>query len=259
MPEKSYGECGVKGVVIAAGRGSRFQETRESKPLCPVLGRALIEWVILSARQAGLRDFVVVTGYAREKVEPYLRDLALREGITASFVFNDEWEKENGLSVAKAENLAGDKFALLMSDHIFDPDILARLMAQPVGQDETILAVDTNVTDHPSVDLDDVTKVMVEDGKILAIGKTIEAYNAFDTGMFLGTSALFRALEESRRRGDFSLSGGMRILMESRKARVMDVGRSFWIDVDDERAREKAEALLAARGASLPASGNRKS
>ncbi|MEN6312251.1 MAG: NTP transferase domain-containing protein [Acidobacteriota bacterium] len=248
----------MKGVVIAAGRGSRFRETRESKPLCPVLGRALIEWVVLSARQAGIRDFVVVTGYAREKVEPYLADLARREGITVSFVFNDEWEKENGLSVAKAEPLAGDKFALMMSDHIFDPDILALLMTQPVAKDETILAVDANVAGHPSVDLDDVTKVMVEDGKILAIGKTIEAYNAFDTGMFLGTTGLFRALAESRKRGDFSLSGGMRVLMEGRKALAMDVGRGFWIDVDDERAREKAEALLAARGASGPPEGKRR-
>ncbi len=249
----------MKGVVIAAGRGSRFRETRESKPLCPVLGRPLIEWVIMAAREAGIRDFVVVTGYAREKVEPHLAGLAREAGITVSFVFNDEWEKENGLSVAKAEALAGDRFALLMSDHIFDPSTLVRLMAQPVEDDEAILAVDGNVADHPSVDIDDVTKVRVEDGRILAIGKTIEAYNAFDTGMFLGTPGLFRALEESRKGGDFSLSGGMRVLIERRKARVMDVGRGFWIDVDDEHAREKAEALLAARGGPRPAAGNRKS
>jgi choline kinase len=238
----------LKCVVIAAGRGSRFQGTRESKPLCPVNGRALIEWVILAARQAGIQDFVVVTGYAREKVEPYLAKLSREKEISISFVFNSEWEKENGLSVYKARELAGEKFVLLMSDHIFDPEILVRLMERPIGEDEAILAVDPNVVGHPTVDLEDVTKVQVEDGRIAAIGKTIAAYNAFDTGIFLCTSALFRALEESQKKGDFSLSGGLRMMMERRKAKVMDIGRAFWIDVDDERALERAENLLARLG-----------
>jgi len=242
----------LKCVVIAAGRGSRFQGTRESKPLCPVNGKALIEWVILAARQAGICDFVVVTGYAREKLEPYLARLSRKKKIPISLVFNNEWEKENGLSVSKTRQLAGEKFVLLMSDHIFDPEILVRLMGQPVEKDEIILAVDSNVVDHPSVDLEDVTKVQVVDGRIAAIGKTIAAYNAFDTGIFLCTSVLFQALEESQKKGDYSLSGGLRILVESRKAKVMNIGRSFWIDVDDEQAMERAENLLTRRGGAGP-------
>jgi len=121
-------------------------------------------------------------------------------------------------------------------------------MDRPIGEDEAILAVDPNVVDHPTVEVEDVTKVQVEDGRIAAIGKTIAAYNAFDTGIFLCTSALFRALEESQKKGDFSLSGGLRMMMERRKAKVMDIGRAFWIDVDDERALERAENLLARRG-----------
>lgn len=235
-------------MIIAAGRGSRFQGKRECKPLCPVSNRTLIEWVILAAHEAGIRDFVVVTGYAREKLEPNVEKLAREKKLSLSFVFNSEWEKENGLSVSKARELAGKRFVLLMSDHIFDPKILSRLLTEPLEDDETILAVDFKVKSNPSVDLDDVTKVLVEDGKIAGIGKTIESFNAFDTGIFLCTSALFRALEVSQKRGDFSLSGGLKVLMESRKVKVMDIGDGFWIDVDDENALERAERLLARRG-----------
>ena len=235
-------------MIIAAGRGSRFGERRESKPLCPVNGRPLIEWVILASRQAGLTDFVVVTGYAREKLEAHLADFSRRQKVPIRCVFNEGWEKENGLSVYKAKGRVGEPFALLMSDHIFEAETLARLMDQPLGPDETILAVDSNVRNNPSVDLDDVTKVLVEDGKVAAIGKTIETYNAFDTGMFLCTCAIFQALEESQRRGDFSLSGGLRVLMESRNVKAMDIGTGFWIDIDDEQALERAENLLAERG-----------
>ena len=235
-------------MIIAAGRGSRFGQRRESKPLCPVKGRPLIEWVILASRQAGISDFVVVTGYAREKLEAHLAEFSRRQKVPIRCVYNEGWEKENGLSVYKAKDLAGEPFALLMSDHIFDTENLARLTGHPLGPDETILAVDFNVGNNPSVDLDDVTKVLVEDGRVAAIGKTIETYNAFDTGMFLCTSAIFRALEESQGRGDFSLSGGLRVLMESRNVKAMDIGRGFWIDIDDEQALERAETLLAGRG-----------
>lgn len=237
----------MKCVIIAAGRGSRFQGTRESKPLSPVKNRPLIEWVIGGARQAGLDDFLVVTGYARDKLEPFLEKLAQEMRVSIATLFNDQWEKENGLSVYRAREAAGDKFALLMSDHIFDPAILSRLMAQPLAADETLLAVDSRITGHPTVDLDDVTRVLVEDGRIVKIGKAIATYSAFDTGIFLCTAALFRALEESQRRGDSSLSGGLRVLVESRRARVMDVGDGFWIDVDDESALARAESLLESR------------
>jgi choline kinase len=236
----------LKCLIVAAGMGKRLSGRAESKPLLEVGGRPLIEWVIRGGLQAGVREFVVVTGYARKKVEGHLSALAPERGISVSFVRNDEWEKENGLSVFKARNEAGDKFILSMSDHIFDPEILRDLAEQPIRADETILAVDACVRDNAYVDLEDVTKVRVEDGRISAIGKDIEDYNAFDTGLFLGTPALFAALEESQKQGDFTLSGGMKVLAAKGKARVMDIGGRFWIDVDDEKAMEKAEGLLKA-------------
>ena len=235
-------------LIIAAGRGSRLAGRVESKPLLEIAGRALIDRVIGAGVQAGIRDYVVVTGYAGDLVERHLEDLARSEGLVIRTVRNDEWEKENGLSVFKARDLLGDRFVLSMSDHLFDPGILRDLAGQPVGDDETILAVDFNVRGNAYVDLDDVTRVRVEAGRIAAIGKGLEDYNAYDTGLFLGTPALFRALGESQERGDFTLSGGLRVLAAAGKARVMDVGGRFWIDVDDEKAVAKAEALLGARG-----------
>jgi choline kinase len=95
------------------------------------------------------------------------------------------------------------------------------------------------------VDLDDVTKVRVDAGAIRDIGKGLGRYNAFDTGMFLCTPALFAALEESFRRGDHSLSGGIRTLAARGKARAFDVGDGLWIDVDDDAAYERAERFFA--------------
>ncbi len=238
----------MKCLIIAAGRGRRLAGRAESKPLLEIAGRALIDRVVEAGVRAGIRDFVVVTGYAGDLVERHLEGLARAEGVSIAAVRNDEWEKENGLSVFKAGDLLGDRFILSMSDHLFDPGILRDLAGQPVGDDETILAVDFDVRGNANVDLEDVTRVRVEAGRIAAVGKGLEDYNAFDTGLFLGTPALVRALGESQRRGDFSLSGGLMVLAEAGKARVWDIGCRTWIDVDDEKAVAKAEALFGARG-----------
>jgi choline kinase len=232
-------------LIIAAGRGSRLVARGEPKPLVTLGGTTLIERVIGTAARAGVRGFCVVTGYLAESIESALRASPVLKELALRFVHNAEWERENGLSVARAAGSVGDRFVLLMSDHLFEERVLARLLAEPIAADEVILAVDTRIHDHPTVDLDDVTKVRVEAGAIRDIGKGIAEYNAFDTGMFLCTPALFAALGESFGRGDYSLSGGIRTLAARGKARVFDVGDGLWIDVDDDAAYQRAEGLFA--------------
>jgi len=240
------GVSGLKCVIIAAGRGSRLAARAPSKPLLEVAGRALIDRAIDAARAAGVREFVVVTGYAATEVEAHLRARAGSDGLSITAVRNEEWEKENGLSVLKAKSLAGGRFLLIMSDHIFDPALLKGLMCQSIGGDEVILAVDRRTSGHPTVDLDDVTRVLDAGGRIAAIGKHIPEFNAFDTGAFLCTPALFGALETSQGRGDYSLAGGIRVLAERGLARTWDTAGLFWLDVDDEPALRKAEEAIAA-------------
>jgi 1L-myo-inositol 1-phosphate cytidylyltransferase len=237
---------GLGCLIIAAGRGSRLASRAPSKPLLEVGGRVLIDRAIDAARAAGARQFVVVTGYAGEAVEAHLRARALAEGLAIATVRNDEWEKENGLSVLRAKGLVGGRFLLIMSDHIFDPGLLDGLRRQAIAPDEVILAVDRRTKAHPFVDMDDVTKVRDEDGRIAAIGKKLDDYNAFDTGAFLCTPAVFEALESSQKAGDYSLSGGIKVLAAGGKARTWDAGRSFWLDVDDAPALAKAEEAVAA-------------
>jgi 1L-myo-inositol 1-phosphate cytidylyltransferase len=239
-------------LIIAAGKGSRLVDHGEPKPLVSLGGATLIERVMCTVAAAGLRRFFIVTGYLAGEIERFVPASPLLAGLETSFVRNDDWELANGLSVACAAPHLGRRFVLLMSDHLFDAEILSRLLAEPIGDDEVILAVDSRVLNHPTADIDDVTKVRVEGAAIREIGKTLAVYNAFDTGIFLCTPALFPALEESFRGGDYSLSGGIRILASRGKARAFDIGDSLWIDVDDSPAYARAEALFAGPPSAAP-------
>jgi choline kinase len=107
--------------------------------------------------------------------------------VKITYIHNDDWELGNGLSVLKAREHLPNSFLLLMSDHLFDPGILQDLIRKPSGQGEITLAVDS-ITTNALIDMDDVTRVMSENGKVRDIGKGLGEYNGFDTGIFLCTS-----------------------------------------------------------------------
>ena len=235
----------MKCLIIAAGKGSRLSTRGTSKPLVPLLGLTLIERVILTAKRSGITDFYVVTGHNGEKVRLFLDDLSRERNIKITHIINEEWEKENGLSVLKAETVLDENFILLMGDHIFDENILKQLKNEEVREGEVILAVDCHTNSNRLVDIEDVTKVFIDKGKVIDIGKSIVKYNAYDTGVFLCSPSIFTALKTSITcNNDSSLSGAIKILAEQRKVEAFDIKNSFWIDVDDEKTFQKAERCL---------------
>ena len=235
----------MKCLIIAAGQGTRLKAKGEIKPLVPLLGVPLIERVIRSAIEGGADEFVVITGYQGEQVSHLLQPLAKRLRVEITLIQNDDWKKENGFSVLKARDILTEPFLLLMSDHLFDPAIIRSLQEQPLSDGEVLLAVDTD-KNNPLIDLEDVTKVYISEGNIVNIGKTIDDFNAFDTGIFLCTPAIFDALERACEiHNDTTLSAAIRVLAEKNKAKAMQT-QGFWIDVDDENAHRKAEKNMLA-------------
>ena len=167
----------MKCLIIAAGQGTRLKKKGEVKPLVSLLGVPLIERVIRSAIEGGATEFYVVTGYQEMLITNFLKSLEERLQISLTLIHNDEWQAENGLSVLKARDRINDQFLLLMADHLFDPDIIRSLRAHPLNEGDVLLAVDTD-TQNVLVDMEDVTKVHIQNGKILNIGKTIDEFNS---------------------------------------------------------------------------------
>ncbi len=234
-----------KCLILAAGRGSRLASWGVPKPRIRLLGVPLIERVILTAQRAGLSEFTVVTGYDSTEFRKFLDELSVRRSLCIDTVVNEEWKAAgNGRSVLAATHLRTEPFVLLMADHLVELSLLAGLQSEPLEEGSVRLAVDRNLN-NPFVDLADVTKVATQDGVLQQIGKRISGYNAFDTGCFLCSPALFSALERaSAEHGDTTLSGGIQLLAQEGKVRTHDVGDAFWIDVDDARAVRNAEKLL---------------
>ncbi|GAB4112555.1 MAG: bifunctional L-myo-inositol-1-phosphate cytidylyltransferase/CDP-L-myo-inositol myo-inositolphosphotransferase [Candidatus Caldatribacteriota bacterium] len=236
----------MKCLIIAAGKGERLANIGCPKPLIKLIGKPLITRIILTAHKLGINDFYVVTNSEGKKIRTYLDSFSQDKTLRITHLINREKGKENGVSVLKAKKyLSSEDFLLLMSDHIFDKNILEILLQSERDSNQVFLAVDYKINNNTMVDLDDVTRVMVDDQeKIINIGKDIKEYNAFDTGIFLCSPLIFEALEESISNGDTTLSGGLKVLAQKGKVKAVNIEDACWIDVDNELALKKAENYL---------------
>jgi 1L-myo-inositol 1-phosphate cytidylyltransferase len=230
-------------LVLAAGNGDRFQNhSRQSKLLQPVLGQPLIIRTLESARAAGVATAEVVLGYQADRLQPVI-EAHTPAGLRVRFSYNPDWHLENGVSVLAARRaLENRRFALLMGDHLFEPDVLARLLRAEAGPGESLLAIDSRPA--PKALADEATKVRMSGSRIVAIGKELTEYDALDTGMFVCSPTVFEAIDASRIAGDTTLSGGIRELARRGLMRGVDIGDASWYDIDTMADLEHAESLL---------------
>jgi len=234
----------VDALIIAAGFGSRLADLSPSKPLTPVAGVPLIEIGVRQAMEAGITRVVVVTGHRADMLEAFLADLSLRAGIEIVPVRLSDWSTPNGLSVMAGATRCDGNYLLMMADHMFEADILARLMLEDNPARGVTLAIDRRL-DNPLVDPEDATWVKTDtEGRITAIGKSISQYDAVDCGAFLATPELALAIRDAIAEGKSgSLSDGMQRLADAGRAGTMDIEDAWWLDVDDPRAHALAEEM----------------
>ena len=233
----------MKALIIAAGNGTRMQPvTRgQHKSLMPLLGLKIIERVILGAKEAGISEFVIVTGYKGKELRTFVGD-GSKYDVSISYVQNNNWKKANGISVLAAQKHFKENFVLLMSDHVFDPSTLKKIRRLKLNNNECALAIDRNL--ESALDVEDTTKVVVKKGRVINIGKHIENYNAFDTGMFFCSPNIFSVLKKTTSIGKNSLTNGMNVYVKQRKLRIFDNEGKFWSDCDTYKDIKFAEKKL---------------
>lgn len=241
----------MKALIIAAGEGSRLKSLTkgEPKPLIQLLGLSLIERVILTAKQAGINEFVIITGFRGEKIKEKLGD-GNRYGVRITYIENREWQRGNGVSVLKAKELLNENFVLLMSDHIFDDRILKKLIDYEL-RSSVVLAIDRRKP------LPSDTKVLEKEGRITDIGKNIEELNGIDTGIFLCSLKIFSHIEEAVKEGKTELAHGIAEAAKNGDVEIFDITqidsyipsmrkeiKPFWIDIDTKEDLIKAKKIL---------------
>ncbi|MBU4075699.1 MAG: NTP transferase domain-containing protein [Euryarchaeota archaeon] len=114
----------MKVVILAAGKGTRMGPLTENRPkaMLPIANRPLLEHIIVAIKAAGIKDFLVVTGYCKEKIIDHFGN-GRSLGVNIEYI---EQQRQNGTAdaIAVARNSITERFLVTNGDVIAGiPDI----------------------------------------------------------------------------------------------------------------------------------------
>jgi mannose-1-phosphate guanylyltransferase / phosphomannomutase len=117
--------AGVKGVVMAGGQGTRLRPltSNQPKPMLPIIGRPMMEHVLVLLREHGLTEVVATVQFLASVVRHYFGD-GSDLGLSLAYATENEPLGTAG-SVKNAEHFLDDTFLVMSGDHVTDLDLTA--------------------------------------------------------------------------------------------------------------------------------------
>jgi choline kinase len=160
----------MRGIILAAGKGSRLNGTIGDKPKCllRVGGKTLVERQIDALRRVGIEDIAVVVGCQAEAVRRTC-------GQRITYIENARFAQTNSLySLWLARPLLYDGFIVMNCDVLFHPQLLSDLVT---SRHEDALLIAYQEDDEQPMG-DEEMKVKVRRGRVVDIAKTLPADEA---------------------------------------------------------------------------------
>ena len=110
---------------MAGGQGTRLRPltSNQPKPMLPIVGRPMMEHVLLLLREHGITDVVATVQFLASVIRNYFGD-GSDLGISLSYATENEPLGTAG-SVKNAEHFLDDTFLVISGDHVTDLDLTA--------------------------------------------------------------------------------------------------------------------------------------
>lgn len=209
----------ICGVILAAGRGHRIKPLsfQIPKPLLPVCNKPVMQYQIEAMANLGIREFIIVVGYLKEKIKDYFGD-GSSLGVNIRYV-----EQKENLGIAHAvgqlENYINKPFLLFLGDIFIVPKNFKRILdifyQKKAG---AVLAV------TKERDLNSIQKnfTVILHGKTNKVKRVIEKPRYLTTnlkgcGIYLFDLSIFDAIRNTPRtamRDEYEITTSIQILIE---------------------------------------------
>lgn len=160
----------MRGIILAAGRGSRLNGTAGDSPKCLVElgGMSLVERQIQALRGAGIDDIVMVVGCQADRVRRTC-------GHRITYVENVRYAQTNSMySLWMARPLLYEGFVVLNCDVLFHPALLSDLLT---ARHENALLLAYREANQPAFG-DEEMKVKVRCGRVVEMSKQMDPAEA---------------------------------------------------------------------------------
>jgi choline kinase len=238
----------MRGVILAAGRGSRLGHLSDERPKCLVrlAGAPLLDWQRGALAAAGVDELAVVAGYRSEQLAdgPWTTMLAARWADTtmvASLCAASDW-------------LHAAPCVVAYGDIVFDAETVERLIAAPgdiaIAYDPDWLDLWAMRFEEP---LDDAERFRLAGGWVRQIGGRASAVTDIE-GQYMGllrfapagweaAEARLRSLPRERRR-QLDMTGLLQLLIDTGQHVAAVPAVHGWCEVDSDSDLMIYESLI---------------
>jgi choline kinase len=248
----------MRAIVLSAGQGRRLLPLTTEVPKCLLAvdgDRTLLEFQLATLAHCGVSRVSVVSGFGVDRVEKFLAGTRV-PGLHVDLVFNPFYAVSDNLATCWiAREAMGEDFVLLNGDTLFEPSVLRRLLGSPAAP------VTVTIDHKPAYDDDDMKVSLDDDGRLVAIGKTLdpEVVHGESIGLlcFRGAGGRrFRAAVERAMRQPTALRSWYLSVVNDLAAEggvaTASIRGLWWREIDSPEDLEEARESLAAASARRP-------
>lgn len=209
-------------ILLAAGKGTRLRPHTETipKPLLPVQGRPILDWII--GALPPVDRLIVVVNYLAEQIEEYLKTQThVRNWVT---VRQAEPRGTGDALMACKGAVDSDRVMVLNGDDLYGVDDLARLSQAPMG----IMA-------HPVTEPEKFGIVERRpDGTLASLRekpKGLPAPQLANIGVYLFPKAVFDLTLPLSPRGEYEITDAVSQLADKHPFQVIEA--TYWLPIGD--------------------------
>lgn len=193
--------------------------------MLPVVNRPILEHVIRSLSECGIKEIVVVVGYKKERIMDYFED-GRRLGVNIEYVVQAQ-QLGTAHAIKQVRNKVDGRFLVLNGDNLIEPKAIRDLLEGANGDISILAAVKEDVADY-GVLLVEGMKV----AKIIEKPKT-DLSHYVNTGIYLFNKEIFREIEKTKASedGEFGITTTIAQMIESDYSVGFVKSDAIWLDV----------------------------
>ena len=211
----------MKCVILAAGEGNRMHPLTYTRPkvMLPIAGKPILEWNLLNARAAGLKEFIFVVSYKSEMVREYFGD-GKPWNVKINYV-NQGKAMGTAHAIGTVEPFVSDCI-VLCGDTIFGTNDIKQIAKK--GTKIGLVKID-NATEYGIVELKGKHVVKIYEKM------DYPSSNVINAGIYHFSKHIFDSIRKTEKssRGEFEITDSINILVS--KEPMEGVFLKEWRDV----------------------------
>lgn len=222
-------------LILAAGDGTRLQPLTEKKPkvMIEIWGVPILERLLYSLKEAGVKRAVIIVGYKKEVVKNYFGS----EWRGMEIIYRDVDYYDDGIlrSAIMGDEIIKSRFVFVCGDTILEPKTIKRAMEL---KGDLVVGVRNERIDES------VGALMDENGRIKEIGmlKDMRDWNRIVTGFAISEPLLFEGIKACMEKGVYDRPCALQWMVDQGfDVAGFDMTGDCWWEIDNHSDLEKAK------------------